>query len=54
MTTVKDHKIIGEHRELLDAIRLKDKKRAVETMDRHLNNWMLNEKLFREQYPQYF
>ena len=54
VTTVKDHKIIGEHRELLDAIRLKDKKRAVETMDRHLNNWMLNEKLFREQYPQYF
>ena len=54
VNTVKDHKIIGEHRELLDAIRLKDKKRAVETMDRHLNNWMLNEKLFREQYPQYF
>ena len=24
------------------------------SMDRHLNNWMLNEKLFREQYPQYF
>ena len=46
--------IIGEHRELLDAIRSKDTKRAVETMDRHLNNWMLNEKLFREQYPQYF
>ena len=54
VTTVKDYKIIGEHRELLDAIRSKDTKRAVETMDRHLNNWMLNEKLFREQYPQYF
>lgn len=54
VTTVKDHNIVGEHRELLGAIRAKNKELASDIMDRHLNHWMINEKLFREQYPQYF
>lgn len=54
VTTVKDYTIIEDHKKLLHAIRSGDKALAVDTMDRHLNRWMLNEKMFREQYPQYF
>ena len=47
-------KIIEDHKKLLEAIRSRDKKLAAETMDLHLNRWMLNEQMFRDQYPAYF
>ena len=54
VAAVKDHKIIEDHKKLLEAIRSRDKKLAAETMDLHLNRWMLNEQMFRDQYPAYF
>ena len=54
VAAVKDHKIIEDHKKLLEAIRSRDKKLAAETMDLQLNRWMLNEQMFRDQYPAYF
>ena len=54
VAAVKDHKIIEDHKKLLEAIRSRDKKKAAETMDLHLNRWMMNEQMFRNQYPAYF
>lgn len=54
VATVKDHKIIEDHKKLVEAIRLRDSKYAVETMEKHLNRWMMNQQMFRSQYPGYF
>lgn len=54
VNTVKDYKIIEDHKKLVKAIKAGDKRAAVEAMDRHLNRWMMNEKMFREQFPGYF
>lgn len=54
VNTVKDYKIIEDHRMLVEAITARDKAWAVKIMDKHLNRWMLNEQMFREQYPEYF
>lgn len=54
VAAVKDYKIIEDHRKLLDAIRRKDRKEAMEIMEKHLNRWMLNEQMFRSRYPGYF
>ena len=51
---VKDLTIIEDHRELIEAIAARDKKRAAEAMDRHLSRWRPNEERFRKEYPQYF
>lgn len=54
VTNVKDHKIIEDHRKLVEAIRQGDSKGAVDIMEKHLNRWMINEELFRSRYPGYF
>lgn len=54
VATVKDYKIIQDHKALLEAFRARNKKLAADIMDRHLNRWMMNEQLFRQQYPNYF
>ena len=54
VNTVKDLTIIEDHRELIEAIAARDKKRAAEAMDRHLSRWRPNEERFRKEYPQYF
>ena len=54
VAAVKDHKIIEDHKKMLEAIRSRDKKKAAETMELHLNRWMMNEQMFRNQYPAYF
>lgn len=54
VATVKDYKIIQDHKALLEVFRARDKKLAADIMDRHLNRWMMNEQLFRQQYPNYF
>lgn len=54
VATVKDYKIIQDHKALLEAFRARDKKLAADIMGRHLNRWMMNEQLFRQQYPNYF
>ena len=50
----KDLTIIEDHRELIEAIAARDKKRAAEAMDRHLSRWRPNEERFRKEYPPYF
>lgn len=54
VATVKDYKIIQDHKALLEAFRARNKKLAADIMDQHLNRWMMNEQLFRQQYPNYF
>ena len=52
--TVKDFKIVNEHRGMLEAIKAKDKLKAVELVNKHLNRYQVDEYLIREQYPNYF
>ena len=54
VAAVKDHKIIEDHKKLLEAIRRRDKQLAAETMELQLYRWMLNEQMVRDQYPAYF
>ena len=51
---VKDLKIVNDHRGMLEAIRTKDKERAVELVNKHLNRYQVDENLIREEYPQFF
>ena len=52
--TVKDFKVVGEHRMMLEAIRAKDSKSAVELVNKHLNRYRFDEKNIREQKPEYY
>ena len=54
METVKDMKIVNDHKEMLDAIKAKDKARAVELVDKHLSRYTIDEHKIREQFPEYF
>lgn len=52
--TVKDMKIVKDHREMLDAIKNHDKQRAVELVDKHMNRYQLDQQLMKKEYPEYF
>ena len=52
--TVKDMKIVNDHRGMLEAIRNKDKELAVSLVNKHLNRYQVDENMIREQYPGYF
>lgn len=54
VNTARDYKIIEDHKQLVEAMEARDKARAAETMEKHLNRWMPNEQLFREEHPGYF
>lgn len=54
VVTVKDMKIVADHRGMLEAIKSKDKHRAVELVNKHLSRYQVDENLIKEQYPQYF
>lgn len=52
--TVKDMKIVADHRGMLEAIKSKDKERAVELVNKHLMRYQVDENTIREQFPEYF
>ena len=54
VATVKDFKVVGDHRNMLEAIKAKDKKLAVELVNKHLNRYQIDEKEIRSQRPEYF
>ncbi|MBS6952373.1 MAG: GntR family transcriptional regulator [Enterocloster asparagiformis] len=53
-TTIHGHKTVEDHRNLVKAIRDKDKELAKRIMEEHLDRWLMNEQTLRKQYPQYF
>ncbi len=54
VATVKDFKVVGDHRNMLEAIKAKDKKTAAELVDKHLNRYQIDEKEIRSKKPEYF
>ena len=54
VTTVKDFKVVEDHRKMLEAIRARDKKTAVELVNKHLNRYQIDEKEIRSKRPEYF
>jgi len=45
---------VEDHRNLVKAIRDKDKEQAKRIMEEHLDRWLMNEQTLRNEYPQYF
>ncbi|MCR5120361.1 MAG: GntR family transcriptional regulator [Lachnospiraceae bacterium] len=54
VSTVKDFKVVGDHRNMLEAIKAGDKKTAVELVNKHLNRYQIDEKEIRSKRPEYF
>lgn len=54
MLTVKDKKIVGDHRLMLEAIKEKDKDKAKEIVEKHLNRYRLDQEELMKTFPQYF
>lgn len=52
--TVKDMKIVNDHRAMLEAIKKKDKAQAVAMVDKHLNRYHIDEEMIKEGCPEYF
>lgn len=54
MKTVKDTKIVNDHRQMLDAIKDKDKDMAKSLVEKHLSRYYVDESEIKTKYPQYF
>ncbi|HWQ78635.1 MAG TPA: GntR family transcriptional regulator [Anaerovoracaceae bacterium] len=54
LTTVKDIKIVQDHRAILEAIKTKDKEVAKATIEKHLSRYKLDEEVIRSNYPHFF
>lgn len=52
--TVKDMKIVSDHRGMLEAIKSKDKAKALELVNKHLSRYQVDENVIKEQVPEYF
>lgn len=52
--SVKDMKIVSDHRAMYEAIRDKDKVKAVELVNKHLSRYQVDENVIKEQFPEYF
>lgn len=52
--SVKEIKIVADHRAILNAIRLKDKNLAGEFIVKHLSRYKLDQKEIMDNYPEYF
>ena len=51
---VKDMKIVGDHRGMLEAIKGHDKEAAVALVEKHLGRYRVDETKIREEFPAYF
>ena len=54
LQSVKDLKIVGDHKTLAEAIRKRDKELARNTLSRHLSRYHFDEAEMRAAYPEYF
>ena len=54
MKTVKDTKIVNDHRQMLEAIKNKDKETSKALVEKHLSRYQIDEAEIRAAYPQYF
>ena len=54
LQSIKDLKIVDDHRALLDAIRAKDKQRASRITTEHLERYRVDENIIRGEHPEYF
>lgn len=54
MMTVKDTKIVNDHRMMLEAIKSKDKELAKQLVEKHLNRYRIDEAEIIEKHPEYF
>lgn len=54
LSTVKDIKIVQDHRIILEAIKAKDKELAKATIIKHLSRYKLDEEVIRNSYPHFF
>ncbi len=52
--SVKDIKIVADHKAIINAIRLNDKKLAAEFIVKHLSRYKLDQGEIMENYPEYF
>lgn len=54
MKTVKDTKIVNDHRQMLEAIKSHDSDTAKQLVVKHLDRYYIDEAEIRAKYPQYF
>lgn len=54
LVTVKDKKIVEDHRQILEAIKNKDAKKAKEVIVKHLARYDVDKDKLREAYPEYY
>lgn len=54
METVKNNKIVDDHKEMLEAIRNKDVKKAVLLVEKHLNRYTIDESEIESRFPEFF
>lgn len=54
LTVVKDLKTISDHKEIVEAIALKDPDTAKKLMKKHLSRYKFDEEALRREYPGYF
>jgi DNA-binding GntR family transcriptional regulator len=54
LQVIKDSKTIADHRNLLDALRNRDKKIATDIIAKHLSRYTIDEAELKRQYPNYF
>ncbi len=54
LVVIKDHKIISDHKVLIEAIKNKDKATASEVITKHLTRYTVDEEELRKQYCDYF
>ena len=54
VSTVKEQNWLGDHRQILDAVKNHDQALAKQWMEKHLNRYQVDEAVVCEKYPQYF
>ena len=54
MATVKDNKVVKDHRRIFEAIQAKDTKLALELTRKHLSRYEVDKEEIEKKYPEYF
>lgn len=54
LSSVKNGKIVQDHKDITSAVRERDPKRAREILESHLDRYKFDKEAIREQYPRYF
>lgn len=54
ISTVRDVKVVEDHRKLYEAMVERDKKNAIDILTKHLTRYKVDEIALRKEYPQYF